>query len=146
MQERLFNLLKPPSLSFNSYYERMPQHEAISCFPLLLGEVVCLSSVLLVPPGRSSPWHRNPHRFPVDLKLPQVNGLEVVRCVKADPRARMIPIVALTSSRQERDPIESYRLGANSYIVKPVDFEQFLESARQLGLYGLLLNQSPPGA
>lgn len=80
----------------------------------------------------------------LDLKLPLVDGLEVLKQIKADPRTQMIPVVVLTSSREERDIIESYRLGSNSYIVKPVDFEQFTESARQLGLYWLLLNESPP--
>ena len=79
----------------------------------------------------------------LDLKLPKVDGLEVLRRVKGDPRTRMIPIVILTSSREERDLVEGYNLGANSYIVKPVDFEQFTEAVRQLGLYWMLLNQPP---
>ena len=79
----------------------------------------------------------------LDLKLPKVDGLEVLRRVKGDPRTRMIPIVILTSSREERDLVEGYKLGANSYIVKPVDFEQFTEAVRQLGLYWMLLNQPP---
>jgi two-component system response regulator len=81
----------------------------------------------------------------LDLKLPLVDGLEVLREVKADPRTRMIPVVVLTSSREERDIVESYKLGVNSYIVKPVDFEQFTESVRQLGMYWVLLNQPPGG-
>lgn len=81
----------------------------------------------------------------LDLKLPLVSGLEVLREIKGDPRTQMIPVVVLTSSREERDLVESYRLGTNSYIAKPVDFEQFTESARQLGLYWLLLNEPPPG-
>jgi len=80
----------------------------------------------------------------LDLKLPKVDGLEVLRQVKADPRTRMIPVVVLTSSRQEKDLVESYRLGVNSYIAKPVDFEQFTAAVQQLGYYWLLLNQSPP--
>lgn len=79
----------------------------------------------------------------LDLKLPLVEGLEVLRRLKADNRTRKIPVVVLTSSREERDLVESYQLGVNSYIVKPVDFAQFTEAVRQLGLYWLLLNQSP---
>ena len=79
----------------------------------------------------------------LDLKLPKINGLEVLRCLKADSRTRTIPAVVLTSSREERDIVESYQLGVNSYIVKPVDFGQFRESIQQLGLYWLLLNQRP---
>jgi len=79
----------------------------------------------------------------LDLKLPKVDGLEVLKRIKADLRTRTIPIVVLTSSRQERDIVESYQLGVNSYIVKPVDFEQYTEAVRQLGLYWVLLNQAP---
>jgi len=79
----------------------------------------------------------------LDLKLPKVDGLEVLRRVKSDPRTRTIPVVVVTSSREERDIVESYKLGVNSYITKPVDFEQFTEAVRQLGLYWLLLNQPP---
>ena len=79
----------------------------------------------------------------LDLKLPLVDGLEVLRRIKADPRTQRIPVVVLTSSREERDIVESYQLGVNSYIVKPVDFEQFTASMRTLGMYWLLLNQPP---
>ena len=79
----------------------------------------------------------------LDLKLSKVDGLEVLRRVKGDPRTHMIPIVVLTSSREERDLARGYQLGANSYIVKPVDFDQFTEAVQQLGLYWLLLNQPP---
>jgi two-component system response regulator len=79
----------------------------------------------------------------LDLKLPKINGLEVLRHLKADARTRTIPVVVLTSSREERDIVESYELGVNSYIVKPVDFGQFRDSIEQLGLYWLLLNQRP---
>ena len=79
----------------------------------------------------------------LDLKLPKVDGLEVLARLKADPRTRAIPIVMLTSSKEQRDLVESYQLGVNSYIVKPVDFENFVAAARELGSYWLLLNQTP---
>ncbi len=77
----------------------------------------------------------------LDLKLPKVDGLEVLQRIKEDPRIRATPVVVLTSSCEERDLVESYRLGVNSYIVKPVDFEKFTEAVKQIGLYWLLLNQ-----
>jgi two-component system response regulator len=80
----------------------------------------------------------------LDLKLPRIDGLEVLRRVRADDRTRVLPVVILTSSIEERDRIEGYRLGANSYVQKPVDFTEFVEAVRQLGLYWLLLNQPPP--
>jgi two-component system response regulator len=79
----------------------------------------------------------------LDLKLPKVDGLEVLRQIKSDPEAQRIPVVVLTSSREERDVVRSYQLGVNSYIVKPVDFSQFAEAVRQLGLYWIILNQPP---
>lgn len=80
----------------------------------------------------------------LDLKLPLVDGLEVLRQIKADPRTQAIPVVVMTSSKEESDVVESYKIGVNSYIVKPIDFEQFIEVVRQLGFYWLLLNQLPP--
>jgi len=79
----------------------------------------------------------------LDLKLPKVDGLEVLKRIKSDARTHQIPVVVMTSSREDRDIIESYKLGVNSYIVKPIDFEQFSESVRQLGFYWVLLNESP---
>jgi two-component system response regulator len=79
----------------------------------------------------------------LDIKLPKVDGLEVLRRLRADRRTRTLPVVILTSSREERDIIQSYRLRVNSYIVKPVDFAQFTESVRELGMYWLLLNRPP---
>ena len=91
---------------------------------------------------------RDPHLVPqiilLDLKLPKVDGLEVLRRLRADERTHLLPVVVLTSSDEEQDLIESYRLGCNSYIRKPVNFVQFVESVRQLGLYWLVLNQPPP--
>jgi two-component system response regulator len=79
----------------------------------------------------------------LDLKLPLVDGLEVLQRIKGDSRTRLIPVVVLTSSREERDIVESYRLGVNSYITKPVDFEQFSEAVHTHGMYWVLLNQPP---
>jgi two-component system, response regulator len=79
----------------------------------------------------------------LDLKLPKVDGLEVLKRIKSDPRTKNTPVVMMTSSREESDLVASYALGVNSYIVKPVDFQQFVESARTLGLYWLLLNEAP---
>ena len=79
----------------------------------------------------------------LDLKLPKVDGLEVLRRLKGDPRTRSIPVVVMTSSKEQNDVVESYQLGSNSYIVKPVNFERFADAVQKLGFYWLLLNQSP---
>ncbi|HEX8254398.1 MAG TPA: response regulator [Thermoanaerobaculia bacterium] len=80
----------------------------------------------------------------LDLKLPRIDGFEVLRQIRAHAATRVLPVVVLTSSAQERDLVQTYASGANSYIVKPVDFEQFLDSAQQIGLYWLMLNSNPP--
>jgi two-component system response regulator len=85
-----------------------------------------------------------PHLVLLDLNLPRVAGLQVLRRMRADPRTKLLPVVILTTSSEDRDLISSYDLGANSYVRKPVDFEEFVEAVRQLGLYWLLLNERPP--
>lgn len=79
----------------------------------------------------------------LDLKLPKVDGLEVLRRIKSDERTKTNPVVVLTSSKEERDVVESYKLGVNSYMVKPVDFEQFIQTIKELGMYWMVLNQPP---
>jgi CheY-like chemotaxis protein len=88
----------------------------------------------------------HPNVILLDIKLPLIDGIEVLRQIKADDRTKTIPVVMLTSSHEERDLVETYRLGVNSYIVKPVDFEQFTESARAMGMYWMLLNRPPKAA
>lgn len=80
----------------------------------------------------------------LDLKLPKVEGLDVLRAIKGDPRTKAIPVVIMTSSREERDVVESYKLGVNAYVQKPVDFEQFRHVVKELGLFWLVINQPPP--
>jgi two-component system response regulator len=79
----------------------------------------------------------------LDLKMPRMDGLEVLKRIRGDERTRLLPVVILTTSNEDKDRVESYKLGANSYIRKPVDFRQFAESVRQLGLYWLVINEAP---
>ena len=88
---------------------------------------------------------RNPKLILLDLKLPKIGGLEILKEIKSNSHTKMIPVVMLTSSNEEKDIIESYKLGANSYIVKPVDFDKFIVSVNDIGMYWLLVNQ-PPGS
>lgn len=92
---------------------------------------------------------RDPREKPqvilLDIKLPKIDGLEVLRRIRADERTNLLPVIILTSSKEQQDLVNGYKLGANSYIRKPVDFDQFMESVRQLGLYWLVLNEPPPG-
>jgi len=98
--------------------------------------------------GTGSHAGRDVHLVPqvvlLDLKLPKVDGLEVLRRLRADQRTKLLPVVILTSSNEEQDRLRGYDLGANSYVRKPVDFNQFIEAVRQLGLYWLILNERPP--
>ena len=88
----------------------------------------------------------NPAVLLLDLKLPKIDGLEVLQLIKADERLKMIPVVVLTSSREERDMVASHKLGVNAYVVKPVDFHEFLNAIKELGIFWALINEPPPGS
>jgi CheY-like chemotaxis protein len=88
----------------------------------------------------------NPAVLLLDLKLPKVDGLEVLEQIKSDEQLRMVPVVVLTSSREERDLVASYRLGVNAYVVKPVDFHEFVNAIKELGIFWGIINQPPPGS
>jgi CheY-like chemotaxis protein len=91
-------------------------------------------------------FEQKPRLVLLDLKLPKVDGLEVLRAAKGDPRTKALPIVVLTASREEKDLMESYRLGVNAYIQKPVEFDSFRQAVKQLGLFWLVVNQPPPAS
>jgi len=88
----------------------------------------------------------NPAVLLLDLKLPKVNGLEVLEAIKSDDRLKLIPVVVLTSSHEERDMVSSYKLGVNAYVVKPVDFHEFANAIKELGVFWAIINQPPPGS
>jgi CheY-like chemotaxis protein len=88
----------------------------------------------------------NPAVLLLDLKLPKVNGLEVLQQIKSDEKLKMIPVVVLTSSKEEKDMVASYRLGVNAYVVKPVDFHEFVNAIKELGVFWAVINEPPPGS
>jgi CheY-like chemotaxis protein len=94
----------------------------------------------------SSRSNENPAVLLLDLKLPKVDGLEVLQQLKSDEKLRLIPVVVLTSSNQEKDMIASYRLGVNAYVVKPVDFHEFVNAIKELGVFWAVINEPPPGS
>jgi DNA-binding response OmpR family regulator len=88
----------------------------------------------------------NPAVLLLDLKLPKVDGLQVLEAIKSDAKLRLIPVVVLTSSREERDMVASYKLGVNAYVVKPVDFHEFVNAIKELGVFWAIINEPPPGS
>lgn len=90
--------------------------------------------------------HENPAVMLLDLKLPKVDGLEILKQIKSDERLRMIPVVVLTSSHEEQDMLRSYTLGVNAYVVKPVDFHEFINAVKELSVFWAIINQPPPGS
>jgi CheY-like chemotaxis protein len=90
--------------------------------------------------------HENPAVLLLDLKLPKINGLEVLQQIRSDERLKMIPVVVLTSSREEKDLVASYKLGVNAYVVKPVDFHEFVNAVKELGVFWAIINEPPPGS
>ena len=88
----------------------------------------------------------NPAVVLLDLKLPKIDGLEVLRRIRADEKLKLTPVVILTSSREEKDRIEGYRLGVNAYVVKPIDFHEFVKAVRELGIFWAIINEPPPGS
>jgi len=96
--------------------------------------------------GFASRLAGNPAVILLDLKLPKVDGIEVLRAIRVDDKLKMIPVVVLTSSRQDRDLVETYRLGVNAYVVKPVNFPDFIAAVKQIGLFWAIINEPPPGS
>jgi CheY-like chemotaxis protein len=123
-----------------------------------LGEYNLANEVVVTRDGREAldylycrgEFHGRPNENPavmlLDLKLPQVDGLEVLQQVKGDERLSMIPVVVLTSSHEEKDKMRSYKLGVNAYVVKPVDFHEFVNAVKELGIFWAVINEPPPGS
>jgi CheY-like chemotaxis protein len=120
----------------NILNEVIAAHDGVEALDYLFGKGIHKDRDMSIPPAIVL----------LDLKLPRVDGLEVLRQLRSDTRTKLLPVVILTSSKEEQDLITGYSLGANSYIRKPVDFGQFMEAVRQLGLYWLVLNEAPPKA
>ena len=104
-----------------------------------LDYLYCRGNFTMRPPG-------NPAVLLLDLKLPKVDGLEVLQQIRSDEKLRMIPVVVLTSSHEERDLVASYKLGVNAYVVKPVDFHEFINAVKELGIFWAVINEPPPGS
>lgn len=121
----------------------LEKHHIANCIEVVRDGAEALDYVFCTGPYAHRRIADMPKLILLDLKLPKVNGLEVLERIKSDPRTKCIPVVVLTSSREEQDIVQSYQSGVNSYITKPVDFDQFAEAVRQLGLYWLLLNEPP---
>jgi CheY-like chemotaxis protein len=98
----------------------------------------------LAPAGVNAPTHKLPRLILLDLNLPKLGGLEVLKRIRANERTRLLPVVILTTSVEDQDRLEGYRLGANSYVRKPIDFSEFAQAVTHLGLYWLMLNERPP--
>ena len=145
MHETLVDILlvedNPKDLELTLY--ALEKHHLANRIEVARDGVEALDVLFCTGPHAHRTIHNSPKVVLLDLKLPRVGGLEVLRRLKADPRTRAIPVVMLTSSHEERDIMESYQLGVNSYIVKPVDFEQFTTAVQHLGFYWALLNQPP---
>jgi two-component system response regulator len=134
--------------AFIALIEDNPDDEALTMRALkkhgIANDIVVLRDGVEALEFLLAPSQPLPQLVLLDLNLPRVNGLEVLQRLRAEPRTALLPIVILTSSNEERDLVNGYRLGANSYVRKPVDFVQFSEAVHQLGLYWLVLNQTPP--